>query len=87
MITCSNCQKFKEPECTVYKREPPHSFALKCRHFIIVENYVPKDSPKERDCSGCYNNDDGWCLRLDHPDFKYNFVKINKGTDCPMEQN
>jgi len=85
MITCLNCQSFKDPDCKVYKRQPPHSFAGKCKHYVVVESYVPTPPPVKKECGECERFSEGFCLRYDHDDFKYNFVKITDGISCPLE--
>jgi hypothetical protein len=37
----------------------------------------------EKQCQQCWRHDDGYCLRLDHPDFDYDWRRIRKGHICP----
>lgn len=73
--------------CNKYKKLPPYeTFADRCRYFqqgpelpeVIVEY-------EECCCEHCARHDEGWCLRLDHPDWKYNFVKIKEGMQCQKQ--
>jgi hypothetical protein len=94
MRVCQNCKSYADPECTIYTRIPPATFALKCKRFIKDESkvYVPPAveearEPEEADCIECGYNSDGWCLRLDHPDFDYNYVKLKDNYKCPLLEN
>ena len=83
MKVCQNCKAIKQDgECSVYNRIPPHTFAERCRHFIIVDNYSPAPKPVTKYCKECDENNEGWCLRTDHPDFLYNFVKVGTDGEC-----
>jgi len=83
MKLCKNCIKLLEV-CTIYGKAPPsNGFAEKCRHYqqkAVIEIVV---EPEKQKCDTCGHNNDGWCLRFDHPDFEYNFVKIKDNTVCP----
>ena len=88
MKVCQNCTAYEDPECTIYQRIPPHTFAERCKHFIMVAEYVPPpvEAPEpEPACQECGRHDDGYCLRLDHPNWKYNFVKIKDGIECQLK--
>ena len=84
MKICSNCTAYNHPECSIYKKEPPHSFAARCNHFIMIAEYVQPPEPIDPDCSECDHNIDGWCLQFDHSEYHYNFVKIKEDTQCPL---
>lgn len=82
MKTCLACKNFAmSGECVTYKRIPPPGFAAKCKKFIQTE-----EQPENiRQCEKCEQYDEGYCLRLDHPEWDYNFVKIWEGIVCPKE--
>jgi len=94
MRVCQNCIAYADPECSIYTRMPPETFALKCKHFIKDESkvYLPPpveeiNEPEEADCIECVYNSDGWCLRPNHPDFDYNYFKLRLGMTCCRNEN
>jgi len=94
MRVCQNCIAYADPECSIYKRVPPETFALKCKKFKKDESkvYVPPPveeniDPEEADCPECGYNGDGWCLRFDRPDFELNYVKMRLGMVCYRNEN
>ena len=78
MKSCENCSEFDHPECKMYSNTPPRDFASKCKHFDGPEIAEKIDYI----CSACERNIDNYCLRYDHPEFEYNFVKIKAGDIC-----
>lgn len=85
MPTCHLCAAYEHPECGIYNRIPPEGFAVKCRHYIEDESKhgpEPEQEQHRPECQGCGCNVDGWCLRIDHPDWRWNFIKIREGMRC-----
>lgn len=89
MKNCRTCTHYADPECGLYSKIPPAGYAAKCKNYIKdVSKQEPEPEPEKpaRDCPNCAAYDSGWCLRLDHPDWKYNFVKIKPDTKCRLEE-
>lgn len=85
MKTCNWCQNYKGV-CIRNNKEPPASYAEKCRYFLQGDKPFEEEIPEEtRACSACEMHDNGWCLRLDEPDWKYNFIRIKEETKCPKQ--
>lgn len=82
MKLCKNCQQMTDI-CAVYQKAPPsNGFAEKCKHYqqnSVIE-IVPE--PVANDCKTCGHNIDNYCLRFDHPEWEYNFVKIKGWLIC-----
>lgn len=39
---------YNHPECSIYNREPPHSFATRCNHFIMIAEYLHPPESEDR---------------------------------------
>lgn len=80
MTTCEICVAYKYPECTIYNSIPPVGFAAKCKKFIAEE----REQEQSETCKECPKNVEGYCLRYDHPDYRFNFVKITDSDTCQI---
>lgn len=88
MTTCAACKHLSDDICGKYGRRPPAGFAERCRHYSFYPSRpveVAPEAPQRQECDGCPQYDDGWCLQLDHPEWKYNFVRIKEGMECPRK--
>lgn len=88
MTSCKNCTALNpDGECAIFSRRPPPGYAAKCKHYQEVESIEPEiEEPAASGlCEGCENNQDGYCLRHDLAEWRYNFVKIRDGIACPKE--
>lgn len=86
MPTCHRCTAYIHPECQIYNRTPPPGYAAKCRKYIEDASREEPEPEAHQECKACVAYESGYCLRTDHPDWRYNFVKIKPDTPCRLEE-
>lgn len=91
MKQCSFCSHYEEPICNKYDRAPPAGFTQKCRYYDgpDVPEEIQETEAVEPErvaiCGECERMVDGYCLRFDHLDYKYNFVRVKKDDECSIK--